>query len=266
MSSRTQIPAPSGRKRGCCTLCSGCISDVVGSSKRAWTRRARSHGMSGTFHACQTAPDEHGITAGSKQKSAPPSSRRVLERSWRSSDHTSAWSTTYTTRRPSTVAHGAWTTRSGPWSVSWCEADASSGCHHRFPSTAAYTTAAPSADQHQHPPPMPRPTRGWGAVVKRRTGDPSRGLTERNASRSWDTAKTMAVPSGDSRGSLSSRVPTHRATGIGARRSVDIRPTVLSDAARAGVCQGAHPGRHHPRRRLQATWILRTSAVPPSER
>ena len=182
--------------------------------------------MSGTFHASQIAPDPHGIICGSKQKSAEPSSRRVVWPDARSTPHTSDWSTTYTRRvRPGAVC-GAWATRSGPWSVRRRAevATVSSGWHQRLPSTPVYTIDRSSSAKHQHPPPKPLPTRGAGAATTTSAAGVAIGVgVAIGSSRSKrtsevpcasPTATTSHRPSADRRGSDSSRPPTHVSIGM----------------------------------------------------
>ena len=253
-SSCTAMPRPSGSTRGCCMLCGGTNSSWTAPSKVRRTVRARSHGMSGTFHASHTTPVPHGIGHGSKQKSAEPSSRRCAPAPSAPMLHTSAWSTTYTSRVPSGTATGACAARSGPWSVRRRDSPPSSGCHHRLPSTPAYTTAVPSADQHQQPPPRPRPDRGATAPLSALTLPSSRPCATNAATPSDATTTTMRVPSGCSRGSVRSRPPRHRSTGIAPT------PRMVATAHTPGAWSPPHRRDEQSAHRLRRLLIAGPSA------
>jgi len=128
--------------------------------------------------------------------------------------HTSASSITYTTRLPSATATGAAAMRSGPCRVKRRTPPFGTGCIHSSPSVAAYTIASPAADQHQQPPPIPRPGRGGGYALNCRCGAPSSVSMNSAAVPPAAMTNTTHDPSGLSRGSVRSRETMHRSTAI----------------------------------------------------
>ena len=88
-------------------------------------------------------------------------------------------------------------------------------CSQSSPSTPTYTTPEPSASQSKHPPPIPRPGRGSGDVVSIRSGPPPTS-TIVTADRVPQRCTNATVrPSGESRGSVSSRPARTSSTEMG---------------------------------------------------
>ena len=183
---------------------------------------APSHGMSGGLHACQQTSSPAGAIDGSKANASPPSSRRRVTAPSESigTSQTSASSTTATANEPLDATAGAAHDRSNVVSRRGRPAR---GCNQSSPSTATYTTPEPSASQSKQPPSMPRPGRGSGDVVSIRSGPPSTSTIVTALRPPQRCTNATVRPSGESRGSVSSRPARTRSIGTGsiAAGSVD---------------------------------------------
>ena len=78
-------------------------------------------------------------------------------------------------------------------------------CSHSSPSTPTYTTPEPSASQSKHPPPIERPGRGSGDAVSIRSGPPPTSTIVTAARVPQRCTNATVRPSGERRGSVSSR-------------------------------------------------------------